>query len=660
MYALVRNAAVVATVLVAFVSTAPAQHAMHGRVGFDAGGTMVRGAEDADWSFATTNTLILPGDTLWVDQGGTSEIEFAGGTFLRLADGSKVEMYSLPPTAEFRAWAGAFYVQRTARSTGNVVVRTPAAAISVERDTAVRIDIGSRGHTIISVRWGEARVRVDGGGTRVVTDRRRVYVDPGYLPSELVPFDTAREDDFDTWNRERAQILAYGVNRVPATIPVSHTTIGYADLHSYGDWVNYGGRQYWRPTYERNYVPYRRGHWSYVPSIGYVWIGSEPFSYVTSHYGRWTYLHRYGWCWQYDSQWSPAWVATVRYGPNMIWTPVDFDNRPVLVSNAATFQVGGIQFSFAATSFVPEQHLYYGPAYTAPVRPAIVQNINVTNINVWNLSSDSRAAYVNVPFKDARMSAYSPKPQRVVRGLERSERKSESARQVALKLEKQVPIPAFEIESAGEKQKTGKVTLAKREDAERRVRLEANQRNAKRTPRDKALPVEGPKPAKKSSAPQPEPDSNRAQPGDVEPQGEPMDGQAEPKRNEKPKREKRHESPDRKGAEDKSGAVTTPQPPSVDQNETAKKDKPEKRQQENWVNRDTVPKSVPDQSAPERQAREKAAKEKVERDRMQKKLPPAEEAIEPPDTKPVAEKKAKQTPETGKKSGRNENGKGRS
>ncbi len=67
---------------------------------------LIQGAKESDWSRASLNTLALPGDTLWVDEGGASELEFAGGTYLRMADASKVELVALSPSAQFRGWTG--------------------------------------------------------------------------------------------------------------------------------------------------------------------------------------------------------------------------------------------------------------------------------------------------------------------------------------------------------------------------------------------------------------------------------------------------------------------------------------------------------------------------------------------------------------------------
>lgn len=178
--------------------------AMYARVSFGSGGAMVKGFGDADWSYASVNTLILPGDTLWVDKTGTLEVEMSGGTFLRLADGSKAEVVAAPPEAAIRGWIGAFYVQRVRRSTGAMVFQTPVCSVEADQDTQARFDILSTGATTVSVRWGQATVRGDTGQPVLLQTGQRSYIDPGYLPSDPVPFDRAEEDAFDAWNRERS------------------------------------------------------------------------------------------------------------------------------------------------------------------------------------------------------------------------------------------------------------------------------------------------------------------------------------------------------------------------------------------------------------------------------------------------------------------------
>ncbi|MDQ1256061.1 MAG: FecR protein, partial [Candidatus Hydrogenedentes bacterium] len=422
-----RNSTVLLLAVAVFTAApALAQEVMHARISFDAGGAMVRGTADDDWSYATINTIVLPGDTLWSDKGGTIELEMAGGSFLRMADGSKAEIVALPPAGHVRGWTGAFYVQRISRSTGGMVFESPACSIDVAPDTQVRLDVVGEGSTTVSVRWGQATVRTPSGESTPVGVGQRIFVDPGLLPSAPMPFDRTAEDAFDTLNREPARLLAEGPD-VPVTpVKIPETVIGVSDLNRYGTWVYVDNTPYWHPTVVVDYVPYRSGYWSYTPVYGNVWVGSYPFCYVTSHYGRWTYSTNYGWMWGYTDTWGPAWVASVRYGPNFMWTPLDPWDRPVFC-NGYSYSSGSMQFSLMASTYCPaDAYLTYGYCPVYPVTQTIVQNVPATQVHIWNINvhTDSHDDHGYRPPSrgrdtspgDSPMEVRNYTPNRVIRG----------------------------------------------------------------------------------------------------------------------------------------------------------------------------------------------------------------------------------------------------
>ncbi|MBI2434670.1 MAG: hypothetical protein HYV26_17575 [Candidatus Hydrogenedentes bacterium] len=419
-----------------------ADSVLHARVSFDAGGSMVKGAEDSDWSHAVVNTLVLPGDTLWVDQGGTSEIEFSGGSFLRMADTSKAEVTTIAPTPTVRGWEGSFYVHRLSRASGDFVFITPACTVQVDQDTAVRIDIVNQGATV-SVRWGKATVNTDVGSPVYVSSGERVWVDPGLLPSEPVPFDRSEEDGFDVWNRERTEQLVNGYKSVPEAV-VTEPVIGTSDLGTYGEWVSVDDRQYWRPTVVTNYVPYRYGSWSYTPSIGYCWVDNYPFSYITSHYGRWNYFPSYGWCWGYDPVWSPAWVATVRCGDYLVWSPVDYYYRPCYSASSAYFSIGGVSYSAFACSYAPISHVGFGSRYVYGVNSDISNYIfnNIGDVYIWNINIGD-SPHVRVPYDRPLDQVRIYNPRRSIRGPETFGADTVLASQRVRRLESSVGRDAF-------------------------------------------------------------------------------------------------------------------------------------------------------------------------------------------------------------------------
>jgi len=432
----------VAAAVAAIAPIAGADPAMHGRISYDSGNTLVRGEGGGDWAYATTNTLILPGDTLWIDQGGLGEAELPQGTFLRLADSSKVEVTSLDPTIAMRGWEGSFYVQRLTRSPGQALFETPAGTLSIDPDTQVRVDILADGSTTVTVRWGRVDVRTHGGSVSVLAGRR-TWIDAGLLPATPVNFDRSVEDDFDTWSRERAEYLVRGAAQTPAEVTVAPATLGVSDLNHYGEWVYVESRPYWRPTVVVDYVPYRTGYWNYVNGTGHVWVGTQPFSYVTSHYGRWSYQTNYGWLWSYDPVWSPAWVVGVRYGDYYAWTPCDYYYRPVLTSSSSYFNIGGVQFSVHSTSYVPYNHLYGGPRYIsaydshvfAPYQqPGVNVNINIWNINTGGNRGDGPRGPRH-PFDSNVFTERDYSPNRSIRGVQQLDADSYSAVERANRLE---------------------------------------------------------------------------------------------------------------------------------------------------------------------------------------------------------------------------------
>jgi len=379
----------VATVLALAAFSAAAQELqLHGRVSYDTKGLLVKGSDDKDWERATLNTLLMPGDALWVDQGGLSEVELAGGSFLRLADGSKAELKSLPPATDVRGWVGSFYVQRISRSQGTFYITTPSCQVDVSIDSCVRVDIDDKGGATVSVRWGGAEVRTDAGAPVRLADTQRLWVDPGFLPSDPVGFDRGETDSFDQWNNDRATLLANGYKTLPKEVEIAAPVEGVSDLGSYGEWVYVDSRPCWRPTVVVDYVPYRYGCWNYNPVLGNVWVGAYPFCYVTSHYGRWNYASSYGWVWSYDPVWSPAWATTVCAGDYLMWAPMGWDYRPVMMTQSAYFGIGGVNFCVSSTSWMPVSYVTTGWAPVSPCTPIFADTICTlppAQINIWNI-----------------------------------------------------------------------------------------------------------------------------------------------------------------------------------------------------------------------------------------------------------------------------------
>lgn len=346
---------------VLFGVSALADTVMQGRVSFADQSGLVKGKDDSDWSYASLNSLVMPGDTVWADDKSALEIEFSGGVFLRLADGSRLDVMEVPPSALFRGTTGSFYVQRVRRSNGDVSFDTPVGAVAVSPDSQIRVDILEEGATTVTVRWGSATIHAEGGEPVTLHAGERSFIDPGYLPSAPVVFDRSQEDAFDTWNRSRARDLAEG--SVPTPIQSSYAggeaPIGVSDLKGRGEWVSIDNAPYWHPT-AVGYVPYQYGYWSYVPVQGYVWVDNYPWAYVTTHYGHWRYDAGYGWCWGYYGAYRPAYAYTVHYGNSFIWAPLSVYGYPVCYDTYASFSIGDVRFSYGFSSYAYDYAVFGG------------------------------------------------------------------------------------------------------------------------------------------------------------------------------------------------------------------------------------------------------------------------------------------------------------
>jgi hypothetical protein len=78
---------------------------------------------------------------------------------------------------------------------------------------------------------------------------------------------------------------------VPATVPTSWNPVAAAEaatsisfsifydrLADHGDWINYDGDYVFVPVIaDRDWRPYREGHWVYARGHGWTWVSDEPF-----------------------------------------------------------------------------------------------------------------------------------------------------------------------------------------------------------------------------------------------------------------------------------------------------------------------------------------------------------------------------------------------
>lgn len=340
--------------------TARADDFRSARVSDVRGNLSVRGAEDDDFSYVERNAVIRHEDVLWTDDDGRAEIELDRGSWVRLAEDTKLEVRALPPSAEFRLWNGSVYLDLSDRMEGRTLLKTPVGDVEVDPDSVVRVDLDKSESARVSVFNGRARAFPDSGSSVGLGPGERIYLDAGRPAPDPTRFDRGDQDGFDRYHRERVD---YFINR-PVPRELREDIVGARELNDYGSWVVVENISYWRPRCEPTWRPYSAGYWSYVPGCGYSWVDYAPWGYTTCHYGRWLYRPTYGWLWAPGYAWAPSYVYWSSYGNYCGWAPLDPWDRPCYygAGNGFNFAFGTGSFfvDFRSWTFCDRDRFFFG------------------------------------------------------------------------------------------------------------------------------------------------------------------------------------------------------------------------------------------------------------------------------------------------------------
>jgi len=278
---------------------------------------------DVDWSAASVNLALQPGDRLYTSDDGRAEVEFDEGSVLRLSEGTDVEFLTLSEElVQIRILLG--LATLTVRSHTGFEISTPAAAFNTSRPGVYRFDILEDGVTDAIVRKGMLDAENQNFSLRIETGEL-VHVTPGDQGTHLVARYEQR-DQWDEWNdRRNADLLAFESRQY---LP-DYVQAGVSDLDRYGNWVvvdTYGPA--WVPhRVDPYWSPYWVGRWYHRPSWGWTWCSYEPWGWLPYHYGRWHFSANIGWCWLPGSSfgfhfWSPGLVRFHHGHGRVGWWPL--------------------------------------------------------------------------------------------------------------------------------------------------------------------------------------------------------------------------------------------------------------------------------------------------------------------------------------------------
>jgi hypothetical protein len=265
------------------------------RIAYLQGDVSFQAADDTLWSAATLNYPVTTGDRLFAGPDARAELEL-GPCTVRLGDYADVTVINLTDhLLQLGASQGAMRVSVYELGPDDTVeVDTPHGALVLQAPGRYRIVAGLGDTALVaSVERGGSLEWTAGGVAHVVGSGQAILVS-GYDPIQIASVAPPAQDDFDRWSTTRD----LGVEKSASARYVSRDIPGYQDLDAAGTWrteATYG--QVWFPTaIPAGWVPYRFGHWEWIPPWGWTWIEDAPWGYAPFHYGRWVYLHaRWGW-----------------------------------------------------------------------------------------------------------------------------------------------------------------------------------------------------------------------------------------------------------------------------------------------------------------------------------------------------------------------------
>jgi hypothetical protein len=350
-----------------------------------------------EWTAAERNRPLTTGDRLWTDQDSVAELDL-GDTVLRLGAMSGFALLNLDDRfGQIQLSAGVLLVRVWDTSSGqSYEVDTPQLAVQLSQPGAYRIEVDEPGSTTL-VKVSEGEAVAFGAGDSIPIGPQRVMIFTGSASGSALSYSAATlgpPDDLDTWSASRDR----QEQESPSRQYVADDTPGTYELDDNGRWQSTPEYGYvWTPSVVVvNWVPYRFGHWVWIPPWGWTWVDDAPWGYATFHYGRWVSL-RGSWCWVPGPRplrpiYAPALVAWT-HGPGF----------------------GGPGVAGPAVGWFPlGPHEVYAPAYR--VSDGYLRNVNTANTTIASttyITDVYQNRITNIHYVNGTAGAISAVPQNV-------------------------------------------------------------------------------------------------------------------------------------------------------------------------------------------------------------------------------------------------------
>ncbi len=233
----------------------------------------------SDWTPATVNTPLAPGDIFYTGAGGTVEIQVGPRAFVRAAPGAQIALDNHEADyIQLRLTAGHAALDIRELGPGDTLeLATPGAAFTIERNGFYHAAVTADTTTFRAHRAGSATMTPAGGAATPVAANQQVVVTGTESPRVVVgaaPALTA----WDQWNHQRTDYLTQTASAryVPAGV------YGTETLDQNGSWrtvETYGN--VWVPTtVAPGWVPYSTGRWIWDPRFGWTWLDNASWGWA--------------------------------------------------------------------------------------------------------------------------------------------------------------------------------------------------------------------------------------------------------------------------------------------------------------------------------------------------------------------------------------------
>ncbi len=295
------------------------------------GTAWLRSPDSGEWEEATTNMPITERSRINIPAGSEAELQFHGGQFVLLTEGSEVDVAKFDQAnTVFRLRSGEVRFDLPADDFSPVRMSVPGGG-KVDFNVPGRywLNVRENGQTRLVVRSGEGSVTHEKGVFGVKAGQEAIIGNEVHIASyEGVPEEEAAPPPPLTEDERKAEVP-------PAAA---------YELRNYGDWVyssDYGW--VWQPRTAAGWTPYNYGRWTWVSPYGWTWVSYEPWGWYPYHFGWWASDPFFGWVWcpfrsfvsvsfafghshffhhHGNAFFFPATVRFVRDGRSVRWVPL--------------------------------------------------------------------------------------------------------------------------------------------------------------------------------------------------------------------------------------------------------------------------------------------------------------------------------------------------